>query len=298
MDFESVELTNNVKVTTDNKTKKFRTIQNLHLAAFLFFLVQSIAYIAASASNNDISVKPTVGFSNKECTSAICNPGMKILGTANPIFLIPLFVALACVDHLVAYLYCKYNSSSAQYWIFTIGSNPFRWIEYSLSASFMAIAISILSGIHDVHLWLLIFFMHAIGMILGLIIEILPKKDAIYDNKSETVEQPTTLTIKISLIRNIIYALSSVSIFTPWLVICCYFFRNVTANGANVPDFVYVAFLGTLILFITFAVNSFLHNILGYYNFATAEIVYISLSFTAKTFLAADVFGGLAASSN
>ena len=61
------------------------------------------------------------------------------------------------------------------------------------------------------------------------------------------------------------------------------------------PDFVYAAFLGTFILFCTFALNSFLHNILGYYDFPTAEVVYIVLSFTSKTFLAADVFGGLQA---
>jgi hypothetical protein len=37
---------------------------------------------------------------------------------------------------------------------------------------------------------------------------------------------------------------------------------------------------------------------MGYYDFATAEYVYIILSFTAKTFLAADVFGGLNAAAN
>ena len=46
-------------------------------------------------------------------------------------------------------------------------------------------------------------------------------------------------------------------------------------------------------MFIKFGINSFLCHISESYSFATCEIVYIVLSFTAKTFLAADVFGGL-----
>lgn len=88
------------------------------------------------------------------------------------------------------------------------------------------------------------------------------------------------------------------SVFVPWLVMLCYFFKNASNSSSDVPGFVYVAFLGTLILFIAFGVNSYLHNILKWYNFETAEIVYISLSFTAKTILAADVLGGLRAAGN
>jgi hypothetical protein len=41
--------------------------------------------------------------------------------------------------------------------------------------------------------------------------------------------------------------------------------------------------------------NSLCCNVLGLYEFHKAEYIYIMLSFTAKTFLAADVFGGLKA---
>ena len=154
-----------------------------------------------------------------------------------------------------------------------------------MSASFMAVAISILCGISDVHLWLSIFIMHGVGMLLGIIIEILPKKEDITDSFKK----------RFQTIREVAYWLAFVSIFTPWLVMCCYFFREI---DNSVPKFVYAAFLGTLVLFLVFGLNSYLHNILNLYNFATAEIIYISLSFTAKTFLAADVFGGLNASGN
>ena len=74
--------------------------------------------------------------------------------------------------------------------------------------------------------------MHGIGMFFGLIMEILPKKERIDD----------LLSIKFSTIKQICYWLGFVSIFTPWLIMCCYFFR---AIDNSVPKFVYAAFLVT-----------------------------------------------------
>ena len=58
------------------------------------------------------------------------------------------------------------------------------------------------------------------------------------------------------------------------------------AADGGVPDFVYAAFLGTFLLFLTFGVNSYLCHIGKYYDFHKAEMIYVVLSFTAKTFLA------------
>ena len=87
----------------------------------------------------------------------------------------------------------------------------------------------------------------------------------------------------------------SVSLCHGWLL-CATSFKG--ASESAPPDFVYAAFLGTLLLFILFGVNSYLNRIAKKYDFETAEIVYVVLSFTAKTFLAADVFGGLNAASD
>lgn len=294
--FHEVEIEDNVhheaipNVETSNNNEKNNTdfikIKWLHFSAFLFFLIQTIIY---SAINVDSKVNPTIGQVDSNCNGPACYTTLKYLGETNPIFLIPLFVALACFDHLICYLICQFYQDTAKFWLFTVGSNPLRWIEYSFSASFMAVAISILCGISDVHLWLLIFSMHFIGMYFGLIMEILPKttiNNRIIDD---------LFPIKVHTIKHICYWLGFICIFTPWLVMCCYFFR---AIDNSVPKFVYAAFLGTLVLFLTFGVNSYLYSITQLYNFPTAEIIYISLSFTAKTFLAADVFGGLNATSN
>jgi hypothetical protein len=247
--------------------------------------IQTIAYIAANVS---VKVMASVGFPaycNSEfenCGTYDTKPFSKNLGAFHPIFLIILFVALASADHLISFLIAHYYPDTAKYWLFEVGSNPLRWIEYSMSASTMSLAIAILCQISDIHIWFLIFVMTAIGMLMGLLLEQLPKVGDKIDTICHT---------KVTSMKKIIFTLSACSIFIPWLVICCYFFND----SEKIPSFVYVAFLGTLVMFILFGVNSYNHNILGKYNFYRAECVYVILSFTAKTFLACDVFGGLAA---
>jgi len=290
----------------------FRKIKNLHLAAFIFMGIQAIAYGAVGEST-DLYVIMTVGFpkycdyQTETCSMWGSQPNIKQLGDWNPIWLMTFFVVLASFDHLVSYLYMVKYPESAKEWLFDIGSNPFRMIEYSISAFAMALAISILCGISDVHLVFLVFFMTAIGMLIGLVIELLPvdKYYNVTDSDDVVGEVATkqnfamkSLNERLWNLRKILMGLGWAVIFIPWLVLMCYFFANAKRrgedpDGGDLPTFVYFAFLGTLVLFIAFGVNSFLCSIMKWYSFPTAEIVYIALSFTAKTFLAADVFGGL-----
>merc|ERR1712146_604497 len=236
---------------------------------------------------------PTVGFP-VYCNAAIpgndcggtwnSTPAMEKLPVQAPIWLMCFFVVLASFDHLVTATYAYFYEESAKWWLYTAQSNPFRMIEYSISASAMVWGITQLCGIHDVHLIMMLCVGTCLGMFLGLVVEFLPRED----NKDDMIPA--------SYIRNIVYAIAAFSIFVPWLVIMCYFFQG--ASESAPPDFVYAAFLGTLLLFILFGVNSYLNRIAKKYDFETAEIIYVVLSFTAKTFLAADVFGGLNAASD
>ena len=272
------------------KDKKFNTIKWLHFGAAIFFLIQTIAYGAVDA---DISIVPTVGFPTycneviETCPGVYASkPFQKYLKTTNPIWLIPLFTALASFDHFVSYYLCVRYADFTKRWLFEIQSNPLRWLEYCISASVMALAIAVLCGISDVHLWFFIFWGHFVGILLGLLIEIMPA------DKALDMEVQQSHGLSFLAIKKILFLLSCVSIFIPWMVMICYFLVS-TSDGDGVPDFVYAAFFGTLVLFAAFAVNTYLNKILNKYDFATTEIIFVSLSFTAKTFLAADVFGGL-----
>ena len=106
-----------------------------------------------------------------------------------------------------------------------------------------------------------IFMMHAVGIFLCFAIEIVPKTDWKTTSDGDIEMVPGSLPISYNSIRKLLFGVVSVSIFTPWLVICWYFFYTVKTSADNVPDFVYAAFLGTQLFFITFGVNSFLHNI-------------------------------------
>lgn len=306
-------------VCVDAKEKQFNLIKNLHLAAFIFMGIQAIAYGAAQ-SNTDLKIIMTVGFTKRcdyqteTCSMWGSKPNMKQLGSWNPIWLMTFFVVLASFDHLCSYLYMRKYAESAKEWLFDIGSNPFRMIEYSISASAMALAISLLSGISDVHIVFLIFFMHAIGMALGLVIELIPV-DKYYSlttqdpSTGEVVPAPSAqksedmknLNDRLMLLRKIVTGIGWVTVFTPWLVMLCYFSANakrLSDENDDLPNFVYAAFLGTLLLFVLFGVNSYCCSVLKLYKFPKAEMIYIILSFTAKTFLAGDVFGGLNSSDN
>lgn len=198
----------------------------------------------------------------------------------------PFFVALASADHLICWLYFQYRENFTRWCIFELGCNPLRWAEYSVSASSMALAIAILCRITDVHIWFFIFFSTLIGMACGLVLELLP-------HPTEDKNLPP-LPMSFDAIRKLIFSVGSLAVFSPWLVMLCYFFKA-AKNSDDMPDFVYAALLLTLILFVCFGLNAFFCQVLGWYPFHKAEMIYIILSFTAKTFLAADVFGGLKA---
>ena len=274
----------------DEPENRFNLVWRLHVAAAVFMGIQAISYGAIEV---DLQLVPTTGFPvycNAEIAGNDCGgswnttPAVRRLDSQNPIWLMSFFCALASADHIATSLYAYYYPDNAKWWLYKAQSNPFRMIEYSISASAMVWAITQLCGIHDVHLIMMLCVGTCLGMLMGLVVEFLPRED----NKDDMIAS--------SFIRNFIYTIACFSIFVPWLVIICYFFQGAAQSAP--PDFVYAAFLGTLLLFILFGINSYLNRIAKRYDFETAEIIYIVLSFTAKTFLAADVFGGLRAAAD
>eukprot|EP00466_Bigelowiella_natans_P013516 jgi/Bigna1/76149/fgenesh1_pg.39_\ len=204
-------------------------------------------------------------------------------------------------DHFASVLVAYCAPETFRSWVLKYKANPLRWLEYSVSASCMTVLLGALTGIYDVHILFMLGVATGICNLMGLIIEILPRHLLVPPGSSEGLKRPQTDPVSVggvnlrTLVRGaglMAFWFAALLLVCAFLVIICYF------SQATPPDFVYIAFYGTIVAYATFAINMFLERFLGMYDFVRAEKVYIVLSFTAKTFLAWDVYGGFKAAEN
>lgn len=155
-----------------------------------------------------------------------------------------------------------------------LGRNDFRWIEYSLSASLMAVLIGLLTGINDVAAVIAIFGANAAMIIFGLV--------------QERYEHPGG-----SLLP---FWLGSLIGVVPWLAIGVYL--SGVGTDSQAPGFVYAIFVSLFLFFMSFAVNMWLQyrRVGRWRDYLFGERVYVLLSLVAKSALAWQVFAGTLAS--
>jgi len=256
-----------------------------HLAATIFMGVQSIVINASPIDTNFPSTVGFPDFSNNQ--GALGTVDVRRWASTDVQGLITSFLVLAAVDHLICTVIGFVSPDTFGWWFCIKGANPLRWFEYSVSASIMSILIASLSGVYDVHLHFMIGITTGICQLLGLVIETMPRnllqpKAAAGD---DGVRDPD-LVANLRTVGVMIFSVATLTLVSGWCVSLCYF------SQADPPEFVYAAYIGTIIAYSTFAINMFLERFLGLYDFVKAEKIYIILSFTAKTFLAWDVYGG------
>ena len=183
--------------------------------------------------------------------------------------LIAIFFFICAAAHLIiATVYNKrYNKDLSK------GINKARWIEYSLSASTMMVAISLLVGIYDLSSLIMIFSLTAIMNLLGLVMEV----------HNQTTPKTNWLSFNIGTLAGLI----------PWVVVAMYMWIGAD-NGSAAPGFVYWIFVSIFIFFSCFAGNMILQykKIGPWKNYVYGEMVYILLSLVAKSLLAWQVFAG------
>jgi hypothetical protein len=155
-----------------------------------------------------------------------------------------------------------------------LGINRVRWIEYSLSASVMMIAISFLTGIYDLSSLIMIFALDALMNLLGLAMEV-------HNNGQQKLNWLT-------------YILGCIAGIVPWIVFAIYVLSAREFGGGNIPTFVYYIYVSIFIFFNSFAINMILQykKIGPWKDYLYGEKAYIVLSLVAKTLLAWQVFGG------
>lgn len=155
------------------------------------------------------------------------------------------------------------------------GINRARWIEYSISASTMMVAIGLLSGMQDAASLVMMFGLVAVMNLTGLVMELVNR------GRKET----SWSSFWVGCIAGIV----------PWLAFGVYVWAAQNYSTQGVPGFVYGIYASIFLFFNCFAVNMYLQykGIGKWRDYLFGERVYIWLSLIAKSALAWQVFGGV-----
>jgi hypothetical protein len=252
--------------------KEFNKLLKLNKVALGLHFVQavlmvSLVRILGVDSGYDVSV---YYLSFNEVTQAL-EPASSVLFSVNFAWLVASFLFMSAIAHLIIITVYK-----KRYLLdLEKGINKARWIEYSISASTMMVAIALLSGMQDLASLIMIFTLVAGMNLMGLVMEVV----------NSGKKKPAWLSFIIGCILGIV----------PWLAFAVYVFAANNYSAGGVPGFVYGIYASIFVFFNCFAINMYLQykKIGKWSNYLYGEKVYIILSLVAKSALAWQVYAGV-----
>lgn len=251
------------RVSTQNLKKWNLAMAGLHGAQ---------ALLMVALAKWDVLYPINVSFLKFDLATKSLKPAVEQVGEIALVLPVIIFLVLSALFHLlIATAGNKlYESDLAR------GMNRFRWVEYSLSASTMIIAIALLTGIYDAASLLMMFALVAIMNLLGLVMEV----------HNQTTKRTNWLSYWLGCLAGII----------PWIVIAVYFIAAEMFGPAEaqIPTFVYWIYVSIFFFFNCFAVNMVLQykRIGPWKDYLYGEKVYVVLSLVAKSALAWQIFAG------
>ena len=247
---------------TDEEELIFTRLRYFNLVMFAIHSLQAILMINLS---NNFSLPVTYSYPAFNANTATISPATETLFNIQIGPLVALFLFISATAHLLisTYLYKRYVKNLRK------GINPYRWYEYSISASLMIVIIAMLTTIYDIGILISLFVLTAVMNLMGLMMEI----------HNQTTDETNWISYIIGCIAGVV----------PWIVI---FIPLVAAE--SVPDFVIAIFITIAIFFNCFAINMYLqYKKIGRWKYYLhGERVYIILSLVAKSALAWQVFAG------
>lgn len=197
-------------------------------------------------------------------------PDVHKVGEIPLALLVVTFLLVSSIAHLIiSTIYKKsYQENLGR------GINKARWVEYSISASIMMVAIAMLVGIYDLGTLLCLLALVAGMNLMGLLMEI----------HNQSTNKTNWLSYWIGCFLGAV----------PWIVIAIYFYGSVTYGTGDIPAFVYWIYVSLFLFFNCFALNIYLQyrKIGPWKDYLFGEKVYIILSLIAKSALAWQVFAG------
>lgn len=241
-------------------------LRKLNIIAATLLGIQGISILVLS---KNFSIPISGSYLNFNQATKALEPANAALFSISLPILIAIFLLLSSLALFInATIYRKkYDANLLK------GINKSRWIEYSITASIMMVAIATLVGVYDFMSLIMIFGLVAIMNLLGLIMEI----------HNQTTKTTNWISYMVGCFAGVI----------PWLVIAFYFWLS-ASKGSAAPTFVYWIFASIFVLFNCFAINMYLqYKKTGKWkNYLYGERSYIILSLVAKSLLAWQVFAG------
>ena len=154
------------------------------------------------------------------------------------------------------------------------GMNPYRWYEYSVSASLMIVVIGMLAGIWDVGTLVALFGLVAVMNLCGLAME----------RHNQTTDRTDWTT----------YLIGTLAGLVPWVVIGVALAGSIAASDGQVPDFVIAIYVSIFVFFNLFALVMIFQyrETWKWEDYLFGERSYIVLSLVAKSLLAWQVYFG------
>jgi len=246
--------------------KETSSLLQFNWVAGFLHLLQGITIVALS---RNFSLPISASYLKFNPLSQTLEPARHYLFNISLPWLVAIFFFLSAIAHLtIVTIYRRRYIANLNK-----GINKARWIEYSLSASVMIVAVSLLVGIYDLGSLISVFGLVAIMNLCGLIMEV--------------HNQSTRKTSWLS------YLVGCFAAIIPWIIIALYLWVG-AANGSKAPNFVYWIFASIFLFFNCFALNMFLQykKIGKWKDYLYGERVYMILSLVAKSALAWQVFAG------
>jgi hypothetical protein len=249
------------------QTKPYPKLRRWNLMMALLHAIQGV--IVLSISTN-FSLPVTVGYLNFNVVTQQLEPASKTLFNLPLVYLVAAFFFMSALAHLIIATVWRggYERDLSR------GMNRARWIEYSLSASTMMVAIAMLVGIYELTQLIMIFVLAGVMNLMGLMMEI----------HNQTTKKVSWISYIIGVIAGAI----------PWIVVGIYFLTAANYGSGDIPTFVYWIYVSIFLFFNCFAVNMVLQykKIGRWHDYTYGELVYIILSLVAKSLLAWQVFAG------
>jgi len=246
---------------------KFKNLRKWNLSMFFLHLAQGIIMLVISSS---FAVPVTTSYVEYNTLTQKLGTVLSTLGDVRIGPLVAGFLFLSALAHLLVSIgggYRWYVNNLKK------GMNLARWIEYSFSSSLMIVVIALLVGVYDLSTLILLFFLNAMMILFGWVMEV----------HNQTTQRTNWISYLFGCIAGIV----------PWIVVALYLF-NAGQGEFRAPTFVYWIYFSIFLFFNVFAINMILqYKKAGKWrDYLFGEKTYIVLSLVAKSLLAWQVFAG------